>query len=339
MSLFLKLNLVCILKLFRGKKIFIEVQYARFENRTFPSLFALGAVLFISRGALCRRNLVPRQCQPCWAFIPHLTALLHAAVGHLGTARHTGQGQPGAAHSPSAGGEVGAASSPEWFGGPGGGQVLVAGNDGHFFFLWALGVGECFLFLNCLSLPTELPRVHIFFFVSKQSLRGSIWLGPKREGRGGAKGREQLPGCTAHTTPVYRGKWLVGTRQPNQAAQEHMNLAIPCCRGLRAVTYTAEERGEQSLRAGTLPSGVRHPVSIRGAGGELGQEALHRAQAGPSWGKWMRMLSVFKALGSPGDARGILGLPYGDKKALSKREVWGNCFHTCGLKQRLPSIG
>lgn len=43
--------------------------------------------------------------------------------------------------------------------------------------------------------------------------------------------------------------------------------------------------------------------------------------------------------GSPGDARGILGLPYGDKKALSEREVWGNCFHTCGLKQRLPSIG
>ena len=37
----------------------------------------------------------------------------------------------------------------------------------------------------------------------------------------------------------------------------------------------------------------------------------------------MRMLSVFKALGSPGDARGILGLPYGDKKALSKREVGG----------------
>lgn len=100
-----------------------------------------------------------------------------------------------------------------------------------------------------------------------------------------------------------------------------MNLAIPCCRGLCAVTCTAEERGEQSLRAGTLPSGVRHPVSVRGAGGELGQEALHRAQAGPSWGEWMRMLSVFKALGSPGDARGILGLPYGDKKALSKREV------------------
>lgn len=58
MSPFLKLNLVCILKLFRGKKIFIEVQYACFENGTFPGLFALGAVLFISWGTLCRGNLV-----------------------------------------------------------------------------------------------------------------------------------------------------------------------------------------------------------------------------------------------------------------------------------------
>lgn len=59
MSPFLKLNLVCILKLFRGKKIFIEVQDACFENRTFPGLFALGAVPFISWGTLCRGNLVP----------------------------------------------------------------------------------------------------------------------------------------------------------------------------------------------------------------------------------------------------------------------------------------
>lgn len=53
MSPFLKLNLVCILKLFRGgKKISIEVQYVCFENRTFPGLFALGAVRSLA-GARC----------------------------------------------------------------------------------------------------------------------------------------------------------------------------------------------------------------------------------------------------------------------------------------------
>lgn len=53
MSPFLKLNLVCILKLFREKKkISIEVQSICFENRTFPGLFALGAARSLA-GARC----------------------------------------------------------------------------------------------------------------------------------------------------------------------------------------------------------------------------------------------------------------------------------------------
>lgn len=106
------------------------------------------------------------------------------------------------------------------------------------------------------------------------------YWGPKREGRGGAKGRKQMPGCTALTTSVYRGKWLVGIGQPKQAAQEHMHLAIPCYQGLRTVTCTAEERGEQSLRAGTLPRGVKHLVAKRGAG--RGTGAGGAAQS-PGW--------------------------------------------------------
>lgn len=79
-------------------------------------------------------------------------------------------------------------------------------------------MGECFLFLNCLSLPTELPRVHIFFlFLSSLYEAVFDWDPKEREEEGQKEESNCLDG--QHTQPLCTGAsdWSAQdspTRQP-----------------------------------------------------------------------------------------------------------------------------
>lgn len=156
MSPFLKLNLVCILKLFRGKKSSLKCNTLTLKTEPFPACLHLGHCRSLAgarraEGTLCRIRhsigpavpLSRTSQEPSWVAAP-----CHRP-GPSGPALQERRGQPGAAPSVLAGEEACDSQlqgSWWWSGWWDLCKVLVTVGISSSF--WFLEVGECLLFLN-----------------------------------------------------------------------------------------------------------------------------------------------------------------------------------------------
>lgn len=213
MSPFLKLNLVCILKLFRGKKSSLKCNMLALKTEPFPACLHSGQCHSLAgarraEGTLCRIRhsigpavpLSRTSQEPSWVAAP-----CHRP-GPSRPALHEGQGQPGAAPSVLAGEEAcDSQLQGSWWWDLC--KVLVTMAILSSFWFLEVG-GVCFVPKLNLNFPTDLHRGHVLPLHIIPMMQYLIRTQKRGKGRG--KRKEETVRTHSVTASVHRGEQLGG---------------------------------------------------------------------------------------------------------------------------------